>query len=296
MRILQTPLESITRLAYRPDGQHLAALGPWGHEVRGYVVSMKTGRARPMAELSCLARGRYALSPDASRVVAVWTEREGDFSSLRFFRDCFAGCRNRLSQTNLGAVMGYAFSPDSRTLALATNFSRYPGGRDPDRYGVTLWDASGRRERRCIETESPAVLLALTNEGRFAYLDGAGTLHWWEPELEVDTICPSSGHVRGLCFSSDGRRLVSWGAAGIVVRDVITLEKPAHLPTDDFTATVTLSPDGRWLVTSDAASFRRVRDYAWPIEKLGAVAFAHDGLTCAVGGADGRIVVWDVDE
>jgi WD40 repeat protein len=28
---------------------------------------------------------------------------------------------------------------------------------------------------------------------------------------------------------------------------------------------------------------------------LHAVCFAPDGLTCAVGGADGKVIVWDVD-
>src|SRR5262245_35621379 len=125
MRILQTPLGVITRLAYRPDGRRLAALSEHGNEVEGCIVNLRTGRSRPMAHLSFLAHGRHDLSADASRVISVWTEREGDFSSLRFFRDCNAGRANRLSQANLGAVYTYAFSPDSRTLAVATNFSRY---------------------------------------------------------------------------------------------------------------------------------------------------------------------------
>src|SRR5207237_5543727 len=83
MRIIQTPLGEISRLAYRPDGSRLAVLGERGSEVEGYVVNMRTGSARPMAQLSFVAHGRYDLSPDGSRVISVWTEREGDVSSLR---------------------------------------------------------------------------------------------------------------------------------------------------------------------------------------------------------------------
>ena len=41
----------------------------------------------------------------------------------------------------------------------------------------------------------------------------------------------------------------------------------------------------------DAADGREVRRYQWDIGALGAIAFAPDGLTCAAGGEEGRIVI-----
>ena len=35
--------------------------------------------------------------------------------------------------------------------------------------------------------------------------------------------------------------------------------------------------------------------FAWDVGPVQALAFAADGLTCAAGGATGRVVLWDVD-
>jgi WD40 repeat protein len=86
----------------------------------------------------------------------------------------------------------------------------------------------------------------------------------------------------------------------------LTSEKPILL--EPVTAPFTngcFSRDDRYLATShrdgtisiwDATEGQRVRTYSWNIGPLEAVAFAPDGLTCAAGGSEGRIVLWDIDE
>src|SRR5205085_12178641 len=125
----QTPLYSITRLAYRPNGRRLIALGEkdGGYEVHGCILDVQTGRMREMGTLSFFSHHRYALAPDGSRVIAVWTEREGDFHAMAFSTDEFRQRQTTLSQTNLGGVYAYAFSPDSKVLAVASNPARYAG-------------------------------------------------------------------------------------------------------------------------------------------------------------------------
>ena len=56
----------------------------------------------------------------------------------------------------------------------------------------------------------------------------------------------------------------------------------------------TASSDGT-VRTWDAATGKEQTRYDFGIGKLYCAAFAPDGLTCAAGGANGQVVVWDVD-
>jgi WD40 repeat protein len=51
----------------------------------------------------------------------------------------------------------------------------------------------------------------------------------------------------------------------------------------------------RRICFDDCVTHKEVKRYDWGIGRVGCVAFASDGLTAAAGGANGRVVVWDMD-
>jgi WD40 repeat protein len=61
-------------------------------------------------------------------------------------------------------------------------------------------------------------------------------------------------------------------------------------------------PDGRLLATIsgdqvalwDAPSWQPGKTFSWKVGALRAIAFSPDGMLAAVGGAKGRVVVWDL--
>ena len=65
----------------------------------------------------------------------------------------------------------------------------------------------------------------------------------------------------------------------------------AH-PTQNIVASVGADEVVRFWNADTGAEHRA---YDWGIGRTTAIAFAPDGLTCAVGGAKGQVVVWDVD-
>jgi WD40 repeat protein len=67
---------------------------------------------------------------------------------------------------------------------------------------------------------------------------------------------------------------------------------------------LTCSPNGQLLLTGtqlgmcsfhDARTLEPTATFDWGIGPIHSVAFSPDGLTCAAGGENGQVVVWDVD-
>lgn len=123
-------------------------------------------------------------------------------------------------------------------------------------------------------------------------------------------------------FSPDGTQLAIMNVEEVLFWDWET-QKAAQMPTERVRFTdLVYSPDGRFFALAcadgtvrlhdctstevitgqdrrirfdDCVIYEEVKRYDWGIGSVGCVAFASDGLTAAAGGANGRVVVWDLD-
>lgn len=141
---------------------------------------------------------------------------------------------------------------------------------------------------------------------------GAG-LAWWGLRDGALRAKARTGH-DGACqmaFSPDGRTLaVQENYRRVRLFDAETLVPLAkYVPKavrgrkPPEARRIAFHPDGRLLAVSagqhamllDAATLRPVESFDWGVGQVYGVGFSGDGALAAVGGADGRIAVWDID-
>jgi WD40 repeat protein len=108
-------------------------------------------------------------------------------------------------------------------------------------------------------------------------------------------------------YSPDGRWLAVARRTQLVLIDQRpTRKSPAEvrLALRCHTHSMAFSPDSRLLLTAakgkvvrlwDVATGRLLHTFDFDVGEVTGVAFAPDGMTAAVGGTNGKVVIWDVD-
>ncbi len=191
-----------------------------------------------------------------------------------------------LTGNERGEGVTVAFAPDGKHL-LTVNWS---GGRRGESYPVTLWDAKKREKVRSLDEDVNDTLFfsaAFTPDGKTVALAGgfnrrgAGNagVHFWDVGTgdevrRLDGIVPAdptrrmSGVVQSMAFAPDGRTLA------LLADGRLTL---VELATNKVRTTISVGT---------APDQRQEQMNEFPV---GAVAFAPDGRTLAVGCADGTV-------
>ncbi len=134
---------------------------------------------------------------------------------------------------------------------------------------IRVWDIQGGKlPRRAVRNfrldQSSANAVALSADGTYLAADGHSVWLWdvrTGKGSEIDPTYDISG--RGLAFAPD-RPILAYGSGNAVVF---------------------------W----DAEAGAEVKRFNWDVGKVSSVAFAPDGLRCALSGDSGKVVVWDVD-
>ena len=140
--------------------------------------------------------------------------------------------------------------------------------------------------------------------GNYLVSVGVGQYTVWDLNRRESRTAGTLNDVRPISFSRNGELLAVAGNAGTTIfsadgsRTVRAFERPGNSPV----GALTFSPDCRTLFLATGAAIHLFdvetgslrRSYDWGVGMIRSLAVAPDGLTAAAG-ANGRVVVWDLD-
>ncbi len=295
---------SITRVAFNPDGNTLAA-GTGGYMTSGGTAQfwdveqrVQTGYlpgSGSMLDMAYSPDGSLLATTSAFSLLRVW---DMDDASPTFGEVLYA------PEDSRGDVMSVAFSPDGETLATGGGSTVYLSDAET---GEALGELENEVLIREIAYSPDGSLLAVGCDD--------GTVRLWSIEqgemLTVLEAHPDS-LVASLAFNPDGSVLATaggWGDDTVKLWDVGAGEKILTLEAD--VESVAFSLDGSLLATgggwnSDTLLLWDVTDDASPTfgERLAtldghtmsveSIAFSPDGSLLVSGGWDGTVRLWGV--
>jgi hypothetical protein len=312
MRTFQCDLRFVDCIRFAPDGRSLQAFGT--RRSRKHYGGILAGRMLEFSDPSAdfracydYARGDLVAQSDDGlwRAVAF---RGIDVANVVIIRPGEDSRRQpRRQPPNIEDAVCLAFVPFGPLLGIGFANSVRRGHKAHIQHGVCIWNIEKRREHWRFATKARPGEVVFSPDARHVAVSHArGSAVWLFDHAARTAIgelaCRNHQRLafsgRGNFLAAAGTSLIVW-SAGDWKRHLLLRGQDEDLPGLAF------SPDEHLLTVArsdgpvefyDVPTGRLLRSYNWNIGRLSAVAFAPDGLTCAVAGAEGRIVVWDVDD
>jgi hypothetical protein len=189
------------------------------------------------------------------------------------------------------------------SLAVAPNGSRVAvGPRDPADDRVLILSAATGREERTL-TGIGAVAFH-PDSRRLATGRPGGGVRLWDVATgsEAGTIETGTQPVRALAFSPEGGRLAVATAEGLSSWDLVTRRRVSWGEDVPEAVALAFSPDGGRLAVADTTGVRLRDAVSGRVKgavvadglRVQALAFSPGSTRLVSGGADGRVLVWDV--
>ncbi len=322
MRQFNTPAGEVHSLRFAPDGRSLYLLSKDAGDWRRLSALLSGDRlstdgiSRPQPDMRWfgLYRNAYRVDVSSGAVIGEW---ELDGSAVAIFApdlrsvyhsvsvavaggeldlrrlDLQSGRQNVFYQALVPYPRCLSFTPNGHILAIGGQ--HYAGdGRDC----VHRLDVWHKTELDTIQADLSC--LAYSPDGRLLATGGQEVQVWYGRK----SIARWTGYAGSIAWSPDGR--FAWAN-----EESVTVAHPTNArPLQTWPAlhgeasALAFSACGRFLVTGskrgncsvhnpDAGIVRGTFD--WGIGCVHSIAFSPDGLTCAAGGENGQIVVWDLD-
>ena len=199
-------------------------------------------------------------------------------------------------------VKAYAFSPDAKILAGATD----------DMNTIKLWELQTGSQHAALagHTWFVETLIFSSDSSRLASGDRTGAIYVWDTETghRKKTLKGHQISVKALAFSPDGTTLASASHRGIRLWDLDTGDPHTTLiEYEDSgqvdTLALAFSPDGETLVSTgrgkmqlwDVNRHRLLSEIPGHRRRIRVLTYAPDGTTLLTGCGDGTIEMWRTD-
>jgi WD40 repeat protein len=292
----------VTSVAFSADGRWLMGgtrqgdILRWSVEDRRAVGSSYTGKSS--RENAPAPFNAVALAPSAEFVA----EAGKNLSLITFTSDKSAP----IIWTPDAAFGGVAFSSDGHLLAAVSSEEkllywtlgnsakpRELGSADAGVYGATAFSPDGKRivsaghTLRLVDIATGADVWSRPRDSYAYYAvavrpDGNiiatgsqdTTIRLWNAAdgKELKILWGHHGYVEALAFSSDGKKIISWGRDGELLLWDLSGDNPSHRLLGITTGGAAFSPNGRWIASGgsgkkvllwDGSSGKQTRELNW---------------------------------